>query len=51
MELLSIIDFCNKEAKDAMIVSYDFFKAFDVVCWQGLQTILEFFNFGPFLDY
>lgn len=49
MELLSIIDYCNHESIEAILISYDFYKAFDVVSWSSLQSILEFFNFGPFL--
>lgn len=48
LELISIIDYCEKESLDSIIISYDFFKAFDTVCWTSMQSILDFFGFGPY---
>lgn len=47
-ELISIIEYCEEEKLQAIMVSYDFWKAFDSVQWSSLQSILEYFNFGPF---
>ena len=46
MELLSMIEYCNKEEIDAIIISFDFEKAFDRVEWRILDQVLKFFNFG-----
>lgn len=50
-DLLLLLEFCNKEQVPALLISFDFYKAYDKVNYQGLYKILEFFNFGPhFID-
>ena len=46
MELLSMIEYCNKEEIDAIIINFDFEKAFNRIEWSILDQVLKFFNFG-----
>ena len=46
LDLLSAVDWANKENKPMLIVSFDFEKAFDKLNWDYLDSALEFFNFG-----
>lgn len=47
-QLMSIIEHCDYTQSESILISYDFFKAFDVVSYSSLYQILEFFNFGPY---
>ena len=47
LDLVSIIEYCNKLEIEAIIVSFDFEKAFDKVEWNILNHLLEFYNIGP----
>ena len=47
IELKSIMNFCERNNKDAIIMAVDFQKAFDKVEWPALFRIIEAFNFGP----
>ena len=44
--LTSLIEYCEKNAISAIIISFDFEKAFGKVEWSVFDAILEFFNFG-----
>ena len=46
LELPAIIEYCDKYNIEAIIVSFDFEKAFDKVEWNILNAVLKFFNFG-----
>ena len=41
LELVSIIEWCEKDRVSALIVSFDFEKAFDKVEWNVLNKVLE----------
>ena len=45
--LIKVIDHCNKEKIPAVILSFDFQKAFDSVEWSVIRSIMETMNFGP----
>ena len=47
MELLSTIEYCKQYNKKALILAFDFEKAFDKVNWKALDRIMQVFNFGP----
>ena len=44
---LTTIEYCNKHQINALIISFDFEKAFDKVEWSVLNGMLKFVNFGP----
>ena len=46
MDLISLIDYTKKEQIPAIIVSFDFYKAFDTVNWDFLDATLVYFGFG-----
>ena len=46
MDILSVIEHVTKEKLDAVLISFDFEKAFDKVEWNILFEILHYFNFG-----
>ena len=46
MDLLSILDYVEMHQISALLISFDFAKAFDNVCWEFLDYTLKFFNFG-----
>lgn len=46
-KLLSVIEHCDKNDTDHILISYDCYKAFDSVSFKSLYQIMEFFNFGP----
>ena len=51
MQLQNVIDCCEKEKIQAIIMSVDFEKAFDKVQWDSMFRILQAFNFGlKFID-
>ena len=45
MKLLEIIDKCNEEREDGVIISFDFEKAFDTVQWEAIMESLRLFKF------
>lgn len=46
-QLLTIIEHSNNNEEDRnILISYDFYKAFDTVCLNSLYKVLEFFSFG-----
>ena len=47
MKILEIINHCNVEKLDVILISFDFEKAFDSVEWQTIFHTLDIFNFGP----
>ena len=48
LSLLNVIDRCEKQKIEAVILSVDFHKAFDTIEWDAIYKVMEFLNFGPF---
>lgn len=46
-QLLSVVEHCNQNQIDSILISYDYWKAFDSVSYASLYHVLNFFNFGP----
>ena len=46
MKMMNLIEYCNKNAKSAAILSIDFEKAFDKVSWQATIEALKLFGIG-----
>ena len=47
MKLLSIIEHCERHEISAVVLSVDFYKAFDMITWTAIQNVLTKYNFGP----
>ena len=47
MKILQILQHCNDKKMKALLVSYDFEKAFDTVEWECIFHTMKQFNFGP----
>ena len=45
-KLLSIMEYCDKNDIQGIIVNIDFEKAFDSIEWAQIHRTLAFFNFG-----
>ena len=51
IKIMQVIEYCEKYQKDALLVSFDFFKAFDTLKFNAMYKTLEAANFGPiFVD-
>ena len=50
-KILSIMEHCESNNIEAMIVNIDFVKAFDSIEWSHLNRTLAFFNFGNNIRY
>ena len=48
LKLLSMMDFCNENHTSAIVVSFNFYKAFDSVEWKAIYTVLEQFGVGTY---
>ena len=48
LKIMEIISVCDRKKIDGILVSFDFFKAFDTVSWNAIFLALERFGFGPF---
>ena len=46
MKIMEVINECETRGKNAFLVSFDFFKAFDTVEWEALWTAMQAFGFG-----
>ena len=46
LKLQQIIDKCNETRQDGIIISFDFYKAFDCLEWESIFAALKAFNFG-----
>ena len=46
IKLLNIMEYCENNQKSAILISFDFEKAFDKISWKATYTALEAFNFG-----
>ena len=46
LKIMEIINFCENENQNALLISYDFYKAFDSVEWESIFATLVAFNFG-----
>ena len=51
LDLISLMDWCDKVQIEALLVSFDFRKAFDSVEYEVLFRIMEEMNFGPLFIY
>ena len=47
LQLTSLIEYCKNNMINAVVISFDFEKAFDKIEWNVLDRILQFFHFGP----
>ena len=47
IKIMQVMEYCESQSHDALLVSFDFEKAFNTVEWQALYSSLEKFNFGP----
>ena len=48
LDLLSTMEFAENNDIQALIIGFDFEKAFDHLEWNVLQGVLRFLNFGPY---
>ena len=46
MKLQSVYHYCESEQKSAVLLSFDFKKAFDIVSWEAIVLTFQHFNFG-----
>ena len=46
LKILNMIDYCNANKKSAVLISFDFEKAFYKVSWSAIYAALQTFNFG-----
>ena len=51
IELYSIIDKMEEEETDTLLVSINFYKAFDSFEWSYIEKILDYFQFPDFIKY
>ena len=49
LSLNSIIRYINEKNADAVLISFDFEKAFDMVEWRAVQGGLTYFDFGYYI--
>ena len=49
IEILSITDKLEIEDKPGLLISIDFYKAFDTIEWPFIQKAFKFFNFMEYL--
>ena len=47
IKIMEILNYCNKEKVDGLLINFDFEKAFDTIEWEVIITSLAPFNFGP----
>ena len=47
MKIMEIINHCDKFNKNALLISFDFEKAFDSLEFESMFTTLVAMNFGP----
>ena len=47
VKLLNIMDHCQKSYLNAIIMSFNFYKAFDTVSWATITQVMEYLGFGP----
>ena len=47
LKINEIMQACDDEKINALLVSFDFYKAFDTVSWNSLFHVMEKFHFGP----
>ena len=45
MDVMSVIEHCSHNKVDALLISFDFEKAFDKVEWHVLDKTLDFFGY------
>ena len=51
VKLLNIVDYYRKENKSALLLSFDFHKAFDSMEWSAIRAAMKAFNIGDiFID-
>ena len=49
IQLLNIMDYCENKRKSAVVISFDFEKAFDKIQWKAIDLALDKFSFGEYL--
>ena len=47
IKLTNLMDYCKRRKIRALLISFDFQKAFDTVEWDAIDQTLDFCNFGP----
>ena len=48
IQLTNSIHHCQKRGISAVLMSFDFHRAFDSIEWEAIRKAMEKFNFGPF---
>ena len=48
IKILNMMDYCENNKKSAVLISFDFEKAFDKVSWKAIFGALKAFNFGEY---
>ena len=48
MRINEAMNYCENNKIDGLLVSFDFYKAFDTVEWEALYASLKAFNFGDY---
>ena len=46
LKLQTVMDFCEKNEKEAVVISVDFEKAFDSIRWDAIDKALQLFGYG-----
>ena len=46
LKILEVMNKCDKERQNAILMSFDFYKAFDTVEWKAIYDTLQAFGFG-----
>ena len=49
LKMLSLMEFCEQSKTSAVVITYDFHKAFDKVSWKAIEKALECFALGEYI--
>ena len=47
IKIMEIINECENKQSDGLLISFDFYKAFDTIRWESIFHTLSLFGFGP----
>ena len=47
LKIQQVMQYCEDQQVDAVLINYDFLNAFDMVEWEAIYLTLEAMNFGP----